>query len=226
MILYLLGLGLISSLHCVGMCIPLHTMVLSGSNGRSQLMVDMSLYHAARIAVYGILGLLISFLNILAWFIDYQVYLLSFVGILLILIAIRQLMGKQGKNSAWQAMIFGKANKLLAYNHNVGMLSLGAVNGLLPCGLVYTAMALSFLNHTWYEGMTGMVAFGLGTLPLLVTVLLSTKYLAFKKYINTSYIEPIIGIVAGVYMIYRAYVFVAPADMQLWDMVLHPVMCH
>lgn len=226
MVLYLFGLGLLSSLHCVGMCIPLHTMILTGTHGRNQLLTDTTFYHSARIIVYGLLGLIISFLNILAYVIDYQVYLLTAVGVFLIYISIKQLLGKKALNTSFQSYFFGKANKLLSYNHKLGMVSLGAVNGLLPCGLVYTAMALSFLNHTWYEGITGMVAFGLGTLPLLITVLLSAKWLRVKKYINTSYIEPAIGILAGVYMIYRAVIFVAPTEMQLWDSLVNPILCH
>jgi sulfite exporter TauE/SafE len=43
----------------------------------------------------------------------------------------------------------------------------GIVNGLLPCGLVYSALALSAVLGGAVRGALGMALFGLGTIPLL-----------------------------------------------------------
>jgi sulfite exporter TauE/SafE len=47
---------------------------------------------------------------------------------------------------------------------------LGAINGLLPCGLVYSALLLGATTGGALPAALGMTLFGLGTLPALVVV--------------------------------------------------------
>ena len=54
---------------------------------------------------------------------------------------------------------------------------LGALNGLLPCGLVYVAMAGAVARGTLISGVLFMAAFGLGTTPTLLAISLSGKLL-------------------------------------------------
>ena len=49
----------------------------------------------------------------------------------------------------------------------------GAANGLLPCGLVYAALGLAVASGDAATGALAMIAFGLGTAPLLTTVAFS-----------------------------------------------------
>jgi hypothetical protein len=50
------------------------------------------------------------------------------------------------------------------------VLALGALNGLLPCGLVYSALLVAASTGGLLMGAAGMIAFGLGTLPALLVV--------------------------------------------------------
>jgi hypothetical protein len=52
---------------------------------------------------------------------------------------------------------------------------LGLLNGLLPCGLVYVAMAGAVARGTLPDGIFFMVWFGLGTLPTMLGISLSGK---------------------------------------------------
>ena len=54
---------------------------------------------------------------------------------------------------------------------------LGMLNGLLPCGLVYVALAGAAAATTAWEGIGSMAAFGLGTSPMLAAISLSGKML-------------------------------------------------
>jgi sulfite exporter TauE/SafE len=57
---------------------------------------------------------------------------------------------------------------------------MGMVNGILPCGMVYSALAVAILYHNaLYSGLF-MFLFGIGTSPLLV--LLSRIKMALSKY--------------------------------------------
>ena len=52
---------------------------------------------------------------------------------------------------------------------------LGMLNGLLPCGLVYVASAgAAATGQTWHGGVY-MLAFGLGTVPLMAAIGLSSR---------------------------------------------------
>jgi hypothetical protein len=51
-----------------------------------------------------------------------------------------------------------------------GVVALGALNGLLPCGLVYSALLLAASTGEAGRGALGMALFGLGTFPALLTL--------------------------------------------------------
>jgi hypothetical protein len=51
------------------------------------------------------------------------------------------------------------------------------LNGLLPCGLVYVAMAGAVSRGTVLSGVGYMAAFGLGTMPTMLAISLSGKIL-------------------------------------------------
>jgi len=53
-------------------------------------------------------------------------------------------------------------------------LAAGAIWGLLPCGLVYSALATAATRADAYEAATFMMAFGFGTLPALTMAGLAT----------------------------------------------------
>lgn len=54
---------------------------------------------------------------------------------------------------------------------------LGLLNGLLPCGLVYVALAGAVSQGSLLAGSGYMLVFGLGTLPMMLAVSLSGKLL-------------------------------------------------
>jgi sulfite exporter TauE/SafE len=56
-----------------------------------------------------------------------------------------------------------------------GRLLFGVANGLLPCGLVYAALAIPVAAGDPLVGALSMVAFGLGTVPALVAMTLGLR---------------------------------------------------
>ena len=57
-------------------------------------------------------------------------------------------------------------------------LAIGLVWGWLPCGLVYAALALALASGGALEGALTMLAFGLGTLPALISLGFAGRWLA------------------------------------------------
>jgi sulfite exporter TauE/SafE len=169
--------GLVGSLgHCLGMCGPLVIMVglqLKGS-GRSGLPYHF-LYHSARIAVYALLGALVGIIGSL---LGLAGPLSNVAGVASLLLGIGVVLFGLGYlgwlpsrsmegSGAWVSRAMGGA---LKRGGTAGVALLGALNGLLPCGLVYSALLVTASTGGPLFGGLGMVFFGAGTLPPLLLV--------------------------------------------------------
>jgi sulfite exporter TauE/SafE len=171
----LLG-GLVGSLgHCLGMCGPLVIMVglQLKSSGRSGLPYHL-IYHAARIAVYALMGAAVgaigSLLGLAGRLNDIAGVASLLLGAGVILFGLGYLgwlpLGRMEGGGAWLTKAMGRA---LKQGGSAGVVVLGGLNGLLPCGLVYSALLVAASTGGPLSGGLGMVFFGVGTLlPLLL----------------------------------------------------------
>ena len=82
-------------------------------------------------------------------------------------------------------------------------LFLGMLNGLLPCGLVYVALAASLSTADTFSAATLMLGFGLGTWPLMSIVALGSGWFAKTGKLKLNYIVPALTILVGVILIAR-----------------------
>ncbi len=71
--------------------------------------------------------------------------------------------------AAWQALAPLRA-RMLPVRTVVGALRMGVLWGFLPCGLVYSALALALASGDAVSGALTMLAFGAGTVPALVLI--------------------------------------------------------
>jgi sulfite exporter TauE/SafE len=173
----LLLAGLLGSIgHCLGMCGPLVIMV--GLRMREQELATWpshALYHFARVVVYGLLGAGVGAIGSLLGLggrLSNAAGIVSLalgVGLLLLgmgylgILSIRGLDSSVGKVSRAMGQVFRRGGY-------AGVILLGALNGLLPCGLVYSALLLAASTGGPLPGAMGMILFGLGTLPALFLV--------------------------------------------------------
>lgn len=169
--------GLLGSLgHCLGMCGPLVIMVglQLKRSGRSGLLYH-SLYHSARIMVYALLGLLVGAIGSLLGLAGRLNNVAGIASLLLgmgvVLLGLGYLgwlpLGRMEGGGAWVSKAMGQA---LKQRGTPSVALLGALNGLLPCGLVYSALLVAASTGGALSGGLGMVFFGLGTLPPLLLV--------------------------------------------------------
>jgi len=54
------------------------------------------------------------------------------------------------------------------------------LNGFLPCGLVYVACAAAVPLGSIFAGLTYMIAFGLGTIPVMLAIGVAGRNLALR----------------------------------------------
>ena len=195
----LLVTGLAASLHCIGMCGPIllgfselfaradltvHGRVVEHAQNmpRRPLWLDLSCYHAGRVWTYAMLGFLVGLAGErlretsrdlgsgLSVGIGLGVVVCGVVmlGVLPWRVGGRWLSGCGSpvmERLAW-------VGRLARQKGCVARLLLGAVMGLLPCGMVYAALVVVAVLPSPAHSAGGMVVFGLGTLPSLTGVFL------------------------------------------------------
>lgn len=173
LLLGMFALGIAGSLHCAVMCGPL-AMLARSSQGRS-LYQTAFLYHAGRLATYAALGVLVGLLGEGLRLAALQRYTaLAIGGGLLFAVVFRCARTWLVRTSSFFSALFsaqGHSFTLLskcAGKHVRKPLVLGLLNGFVPCGLVYVAAAAAATYGNLARGPMLMLAFGLGTVPMLV----------------------------------------------------------
>lgn len=165
---FVLGIG--GSLHCMGMCGPLALSVPYAGGGAWRA-VRIGFYYLAKALAYGCLGILPGLLGKGFQLMSWQQGLSIAAGLFMLLLVCLPKLRPAG------TFIFGKQfaqlhQRMQAHAKPHHYLLLGFLNGLLPCGLVYTAMAAATVSGSPAGGFVAMFLFGLGTAPALIMLVL------------------------------------------------------
>lgn len=166
-------LGLLGGMHCIGMCGGI-VAALSAARGTTWW-PGVFAYHVIRVITYALLGLIVSLAGSLlgthSFWAGTQKGISIFAGIVIIVFAL-QLGGWLPER--WGRTPFFIPAQLLKKASTTNSLgvwgAVGFFNGLLPCGLVYAALAIAFASGSTLNGVLIMLAFGLGTVPALFMV--------------------------------------------------------
>lgn len=198
-------MGLVGSMHCIGMCGPLA--IVANRMGAGQSTSTAITYNTSRIVVYILLGLLFGALGQVALVNGLQKWLSVILGVAITILALTMIFRPQVNH--FLTGQFGFAFKVMGkiarpQGHGLKNVAiLGLVNGFLPCGLVYMAVAGAAIQPTLLESGLFMVTFGLGTLPLMFSLSYSGNHLL--KLIQGNYRRILsFGLFAfGIFLLYR-----------------------
>lgn len=202
---FILGLG--GSLHCLGMCGPIALALPGAERGGMGYFLGRLLYNLGRILSYSFLGGIVAMLGVAAAMFDAQRWFSLILGILLILMALREygVFGSKAKMSiplltkVWQK---GMA-AVMRVKGAGGLFAVGVMNGLLPCGLVYAGLFLAANSDSAWLGMAKMALFGLGTLPLMLSLSWSGKWLKGWIRSKSKVLMPAVMAVMGMLFVLR-----------------------
>jgi hypothetical protein len=92
---------------------------------------------------------------------------------------------------------------LLRKRGMTALFTLGMLNGLLPCGLVYTALVGATAVADIWKSALFMIVFGIGTIPALVAVSMTGKLISVKYRSIVTKAIPVLSIVLAVILILR-----------------------
>jgi uncharacterized protein len=171
----------------------------------------MALYHAARVLMYVLLGLPAGYAAhaLSSGSAGRALALVS--GVLLLVAATGSFLTRYADSASqrWSAFVLGLAARAAAHTRrhpHAGYALLGAINGLLPCGLVYAAVAAAAAAGSIGAAMLFMAGFGAGTVPLLLAVTLSATAVPRRLRQRLRFVAPALMVAAGLLLIARAIV--------------------
>ncbi len=175
-------MGFTGSLHCAGMCGPIvWIMPFQAFNGIRKI-AALSLYHLGRISVYALLAVILhSFRNLFDP--KVQQYISLVLGGILLLVGVLTFFPNHTLKLKlpWAQYVKTQLGRVIG-QPGLGTIGIaGVLNGLLPCGLVYMALSSSLVASTSVNAAMMMYVFGLGTLPMLVSISILKTRLSFIR---------------------------------------------
>ncbi len=199
-LLPLFMIGLLGSVHCVGMCggivgafsmaaptrrsfpLPVNGAVASAMPGAAAFdgVARVLAYNAGRIGSYALAGALAGGLAnaartlvgvALLQALGYWLANLMLVALGLYLMDLwRGLARLEALGQTVWRRIEPLTRRLLPLDSLLKMVALGSLWGWLPCGMVYSVLLTAMLSGSALSGASVMLAFGLGTLPTLLAM--------------------------------------------------------
>ena len=201
-------LGLLGSLHCVGMCGPIAFMLPLDREIKSKMFAQLFLYHFGRILAYSLMGLAFGFFGKGLYLFGAQQNLSIFIGVLIILAILipQKYIRRFGVSKPlYRAVARVKSGLGEALKKRTAdtFLTIGFLNGFLPCGLVYMALFASIAMASHYTGALYMGFFGLGTIPLMTTAAYIGGLLQPQIRLKIRRLIPIFVVMVGILFILR-----------------------
>jgi len=212
--------------HCIGMCggivVAYSSTKIDPNSSWSRETISHLAYNFGRVTTYTILGAMFGLLGkAIAFTPTTKGILFLLTGLLMILAGLSLIGNLKFLNSAeWSVSKNGwyqnSFRKLINSRSLQSFYLLGMLNGIIPCGLVYSfaIFAASTANPLW--GAVVMATFGLATIPALFFLGSITKFLQKGSLRGTMMkLASLLVILYGLFTLYKGYNFIAhPQEMQ------------
>ncbi|MNK03650.1 hypothetical protein D3C87_215000 [compost metagenome] len=212
-------IGLLGSVHCIGMCGPLAFAVPSLKQGWFFLVADKLIYQLGRVVAYCILGVVIGLIGKQIWLAGFQQGISIVSGVLIVMAACSRLFKLSFlKNNP--SFILSPFNRMFNYalKHKANHLIIGFINGFLPCGFVYLALAGALNTESVQGSVTHMFWFGMGTLPLMFIATLGVGFTGTMLRRRINRIVPYMMLFIGIWFIFRGLTldipYLSPANSE------------
>lgn len=216
-------LGLLGSFHCMGMCGPIAFLLPVEHKKPTKKALQVSVYHAGRLFAYGLIGLLLGLVGKSFDLFGLQQQLSIVVGAaMIVMVVITYYIGMNFTVTKPLYRLVGKLKsamgKELKKKTFDAFFTMGFLNGLLPCGLVYMAVIGAIGSGNAMEGAVYMMFFGLGTVPLMTAAVYLGNVISLKVKSAMKKAVPVFVIGIGVLFIIRGLglgiPYLSPKDMS------------
>ena len=227
--------GLLGSFHCVGMCGPIAFLLPLDRKSQSKRVLQLLSYHAGRLFTYGFIGFVFGLvgksLNLFG--IQQQLSIIIGIGMIAMILIPSKIFNRYNfSRPIYTAVSKVKSamGKELKKKNPGTFFTIGFLNGLLPCGLVYMAVFGALASGGSGYGALYMVFFGLGTIPLMTTAIYLGNFLKGKAKQRILKIIPVFVVVIGLLFILRGLglgiKYISPSEMVAVETVSAKHSCH
>lgn len=226
-----LTMGLVGSLHCVGMCGPIALALPYSGSTRLGMVWSVLNYNLGRVLTYTLLGLIIGLLGQGLIFAGVQSYFSLALGVLFLIAALFSI-NLEGRllRISWMrnfnTWVKTQLSRVLGKGGPTNLFYIGLLNGLLPCGLVYMAIAGAVTSSNLWQSSLYMALFGVGTIPLMLLTALSGQFVNLSWRRRLRKLMPVLLAAFAVLFIMRGLNFDVPIDLRLWSEMDEVPMCH
>lgn len=201
-------LGIISNLHCIGMCGPIALAVPLNRTSTWTKLAGILQYNFGRIITYFILGAIVGVLGLGIQLIGIIQSLSVIAGVGIILYAWRKQLFKAPFFQKFNTNVLQKFSsksmgRILRNDTAFKLFLLGMVNGILPCGMVYTALITAIIAGNPLQSSLSMLFFGLGTLPGMVSIAFFANQIKPKFRTKINGVLPYLVTLVGLLIVFR-----------------------
>ncbi len=211
--------------HCIGMCGGIVVAYSSSKIDQRTSYLQQTAAHLAynfgRVTTYAILGAVFGYVGqVVAFTPTTKGILFLITGILMILAGLSLIGNLKFLNSAeWSvskyAWFQNSFRALMSDKSYLSFYLLGLLNGMIPCGLVYSFAIFAASTADPVSGALVMATFGLATIPALFFLGFLTKILQKGSLRGTMMkLAALLVILYGGITLYKGYNFVAHPQMM------------
>lgn len=199
-------LGLMGSFHCAGMCGPIALALPLRGDNAFQLVSGGLLYNTGRTLMYGLMGAFFGLIGLGFSMIGFQRWIsIAMGGIMILSVLLPALFRRVSGISKLPVTghLREAISRLFRKRSYGGLFLIGLLNALLPCGLVYMAIAGAIGTGSVVSGILFMIAFGLGTIPLMLAISIAGNIISLTVRNSINRIIPYMVVVIGLIFILR-----------------------
>ena len=200
--------GLLGSFHCIGMCGPIAIALPVSNSNNLSFVAGRLLYNLGRVVTYSFLGAVFGLLGSRLIISGFQQSVSIALGIAIV---IAVLIPPKYKAKISQHKLVQKItlplksgiSDLFKLGTFSAMFLIGILNGFLPCGLVYVALAGAVASGDAISGSAVMILFGLGTIPTMFAATIFGKFINLNIRRKISKAVPVFALLLGLLFILR-----------------------
>lgn len=217
--------GLISSFHCIGMCGPIAMMLPVDKQIGLKKAVQVTVYHLGRLFAYGTIGLIFGLLGKGFFLAGVQQKISIIIGVIMIIVVLtpEKIFAQYNFSKPVYKLISkikGNLGKHFRSKSYKSLFIIGVLNGFLPCGMVYVALFGAIAMQSAELGVLYMVLFGLGTVPLMTSVVYFNSFISQSTRNKFQKAIPYVAVIIGVLFILRGLglgiPYLSPSNMSLF----------
>jgi len=227
-------LGLLGSLHCIGMCGPIAMILPVSKTNTTKKHVQIFLYHFGRIVTYNLLGTLFGLVGKGLFLTGIQQQLSIIIGVVMIVLVLfptinHRLTFKVSPLTRLLTKLKLQLGLYLKKESYYAVFTIGFFNGFLPCGMVYIALVGAIAMSSLPESILYMSLYGLGTIPLLSVLIYVKDAFSITFRSKLQKIIPVFVVALGMLFIVRGLgldiPYLSPAETSLF-ISTNPKLCH